>query len=160
MQASPPIPRVLTPRFAARVVSRVARGVPIETVAQQLGITDRSVWRWLQQGSLTDDPLSIEVRLRQAVARARAHWEWHQLREIDAIAMATPSETVRTSDRLKALTWSLERRPQTRQRYGIHVDVEHRGTVDHRLKQLEQLDDANLLEIAPPDLKALLEPDT
>jgi hypothetical protein len=148
--------RLLTPRLAAQIALRVARGIPVETVAQQLRITARVIYDWQAQGRSSLDASSLQFRLVHAIAHARAHREWHTLRDIDRIADWGEKD----SDKLKALTWRLERHPAYRDRYGIHVDVEHRGTVDHRLKQLEQLDDANLLEIAPPDLKALLEPDT
>lgn len=156
-ELSVPTHSPLTARLAARIVTRVARGIPIETVAHQLDLGISTLWAWQTEARNTNTPpREITKRLLGGITHARAHWEWHHLRELDKIAL-DPSE--RSSDRVKAITWSLERRPQTRERYGLKVELQHSGAVDHRLTQLEQQQTPEVLDQASPAMRALLEPD-
>lgn len=145
----------LTPRLAARIVTRVARGIPIETVASQLGLSGQTLFNWQHEGS-TESGRFLTSRLRESIRRARAHREWHVLHSIDGIAFG-PEE--KSADRLKALTWTLERHPAYRDRYGLKVELEHKGTVDHTLRKLEQQPTNNVLEQAPQSFQMLLEPE-
>lgn len=142
-----PTHSLLTPNLAARVVSRVARGIPRETVARQLSLSPSiiSVWAHRTEHGQWDNPLA--VRLVRALAHADAHAEWHRLRVVDTIA-----EQAGHRDQLKAATWRLERSPQTRDRYGLKVQMQHTTTP-------ASLADQQVQALSTSELEALVEGD-
>lgn len=139
----------LTPGLAAKIVLRVARGLPIETVAKQLGIGESTIYQW----SSARDNSELQLRLQFGIIRARAHREWHVLQRIERVAA---DDNERSTDRLKADMWLLERHPAYRDRFGIKVEHQTNVTIDRSLKAFEAKESTELLELAPGEFASLI----
>ena len=159
-------PLVLTHDLALEIASAIESGVPLEAALSARHVDPRTLDDWLRIGrgdSLSwrsGDPVSPEsqalcAELAASVATARARLEEKLSRKLVELAESGSRED---ATQLKAATTLLTIHPSYKQRWGIHVDVEHKGSVDHRLQQLDQAPTIEVLELAGDEFKALLPP--
>jgi hypothetical protein len=160
-------PLTLTRTLADQLAEDVQAGEPLEAAAGKRGIGVTTVYRWLQVGRedrdswINDQPQPIRPDTAsdceyfwQRIVQARATLEARVAR---SALVATEEGTKDAAIRSKAsLDW-LGRHPSTRQRWGLQVQVEHTGSVDHRLQQLATLPPTDLLALASPELRALVD---
>lgn len=134
-------PLTLTRTLADQLAEDVQAGEPLEAAAGKRGIANSTVYNWLATARdasgewhpgqpIRDDSLSECLYFLDCITRARATLEARVAR---SALVATEEGTKDAAIRSKAsLDW-LGRHPSTRQRWGLQVQVEHTGSVEHRL---------------------------
>jgi hypothetical protein len=153
--------------MADALVEAARRGMPPASAAAKLGVDDSTVRRWLQMGR---DELtqwhSGQAIAQETIAACRALYA--RIRQASAECEAEMLESVREAANTvgrsgvrewRAATWWLNNSPATRQIYHEHkeVEVNHGGQVgvEHRL--VRQMSDAQLIELAGPEIAGLIE---
>lgn len=117
-------PCKLTPELEARIVAAIERGATRDTAAQEVGVNERTVYRWMARGR-KQAALAQFRQFRQAIKRAEAQAVLHF---VGIIRDAAPKSW-------QAAAWWLERR------YPLdwgRRESEELGRLEKKLRELEQ----------------------
>lgn len=144
-------PRSISPEHQEAIFQAVREGVPPDAAAGVLGISKRTLYRWLEFGK-REDAEEPYASFAEGVDQALATWE---TRDISLIGKAAETQW-------QAAAWRLERRLV--QKYGRRTRVEGNVTVSARpfidvskLSLDEQRQLRDLLAKAQPEPEALPE---
>jgi len=157
----------LSPDILQAILRAVSSGVPDAAAAQLAGIPGQTWRRWRllaeqhathwPDGSPIADATQTFLRsLSSDLANARAEFEAHQ---VESIAQAAEQVNERTGLRdWRANAWLLNNHPAYRQTYREfrELHVEQRGQVSHEHRLVRDLEDSQLLELAPADYRELV----
>jgi hypothetical protein len=164
-------PRQVTPHWSptteAHILQAVAEGVPAVTAAQLAGVPLRTWAGWEaimagRQHRYSDGtPVSATQRaflaaLAERIALARAQFEAKVARRIAAAAEAVNDRT--GIPEWRAGAWLLEHHPAYKRDYAEYreLKVEQAGTVSHEHRLVQQLPEAEVLQLASPELAELV----
>jgi hypothetical protein len=80
-------PKLISPALVDRLVAQLELGMTLDQAARSVGVSPRSVLRWLHDGRGELDELSIEARLVLAVERVRRVDDWREAaRQLETVS--------------------------------------------------------------------------
>jgi hypothetical protein len=88
----------LTPERRKQIVSAVAAGVPVKYASAKAGVTDATVWRWIQRGRAEERGIYAEFAAAMEQAQA------------ESISALVAQVTVAAQKDWRAASWLLTRR--------------------------------------------------
>lgn len=88
----------LTPARRTQIVDAVAAGLPVKYASARAGVTDATVWRWIQRGRAEERGIYAEFAAAMEQAQA------------DSVAALVAQVTVAAQKDWRAASWLLTRR--------------------------------------------------
>lgn len=142
--------RYLSDHVIDQVVSRVERGVPLQTAFRAAGVTDATLKRWKRITTTTsanDENQMVRGRILQFLERIQRAQAEHETRVLERIQLAAEATNEKTGiPEWRAGSWLLNNHPAYRETYRQqrHVEVHTSGVVHHEHQLAAEADDNQL----------------
>lgn len=134
----------------------IQAGIPPSTARHWLNLIDRGATKWPDGTPIQQATLTFLAALRERIERAQAA---HEASRAVIIAKAARSVNEKTGiPEWRAAAWDLEHNPATKRQWAEYKEqrIEHAGSIDHTLRAVQQLPDADLIEALPEDWRELV----